>query len=244
MRVFLALPAYNEEAALPGLFEALARELYGAGQEGKIVIVDDGSTDRTPRLIEDWSSRLPLERLRHSENRGLGETVRDALQRAVELASPDDVVVTMDADNSHSPALIPEMVRLLEQGYELVIASRYQPGAAVLGLSRFRHRMSDGARLLFRLAAPIPGVRDYTSGFRAYRASLLQRAWSHYDGRLVTERGFACMAEILLKLRLVGVKACETPMVLRYDRKPGPSKMRVGHTVAKTLRLLLHTRRR
>ena len=200
-RVFIALPAYNEEAALPELLDAVARELYATGLLGTIVIVDDGSTDRTRSVIEEWSSRLPIEMLRHEQNRGLGETMADALRRAVELAAPSDTVVTMDADNTHSPALVRDMLDRMQHGFDLVIASRYQSGAEVRGLGRFRHWMSDGARLLFRLAAPINGVRDYTSGFRSYRAGLLQQAFARYGDRLITERGFACMAEILIKLR-------------------------------------------
>jgi dolichol-phosphate mannosyltransferase len=209
-----------------------------------VVVVDDGSTDGTTRIAQEWSAALSLELLRHWTNRGLGETVRDGLRRAVEMAGAEDVIVTMDADDTHSPSLIPEMIGRLRQGHDVVIPSRYRPGAKVLGLGSFRRLMSQGVRLLFALAAPVPGVRDYTCGYRAYRATVLQRAFEVYGGQLITEPGFACMLELLLKLRRLGVTFCEVPMVLRYDRKKGPSKMRVGRTILTTLRLLLRQRAR
>lgn len=242
MQIFLTLPAYNEAQALPLVLSAFEKELLKPGCEGRVVVVDDGSTDGTLSVIEEWSSRLPIELVRHPSNRGLGETIEDGLRRAAELAAPGDVIVTMDGDNTHSPAQIREMVQRLDQGCDIVIASRYRPGSRVVGLSGFRHLMSYGARVLFQLTYPIRGVRDYTCGFRAYRAAILQQAFQRHGGRLVTERGFACMAEILLRLRSMGARMSEVPMVLRYDQKPGAGKMRVGHTVLKTLMLVARHR--
>lgn len=242
MKIFLALPAYNEEQGLPHLLEAFQREVALPGHPVRVVIVDDGSKDGTRRVIEDWSSRMPIDLVIHRVNRGLGETILHALQRAAELAAPEDVIVTMDADNTHSPALIPQMVRQLEAGSQVVIASRYRRGSAVVGLNAFRHLMSFGARLLFRIVFPLRGVRDYTCGFRAYRAELLQRAFMLYGTSLVTERSFASMAEVLLKLGKMGARMSEVPMVLRYDQKQSASKMRVARTVFNTLRLLARNR--
>jgi len=242
MRVLLVLPAYNEETALPSLFEAVRRELFQSRLGAAVVVVDDGSRDGTSRVIESWSARLPIHLVTHPVNQGLGATIRDGLERAAALAESGDVIVTMDADNTHSPALVRDMLARLEEGFDLVIASRYRPGAAVHGLSCFRNWMSRGARALFQIAAPMAGVRDYTSSFRAYRARLIQQALARYPGRLVTEGGFTCMAEILLKLRPLGVRASEVPLILRYDRKAGASKMKVGPTVARTLGLLVRGR--
>ena len=178
----------------------------------------------------------------HLSNRGLGETIRDALRLASEVASDDDLIVTMDADNTHPPELIPEMIRHIKQGADVVIASRYRPGARVVGLSRFRRSMSLGARLLFGTVFPIEGVRDYTCGFRMYRPSVLRRAFETYGDRLVSERGFACMAEILLKVSRLRVRCSEVPLVLGYNRKKSVSMMRVGRTVMTTLGLMTRLR--
>ena len=109
--------------------------------------------------------------------------------------------------------------RLRDEGYDIVIASRYRAGARVVGLSPIRLLTSYGARVLFQLVLPIRGVRDYTCGFRAYRADVVQRAFQSWGDDFIGERSFACMAEILLKIREMRVRICEVPMVLRYDQK-------------------------
>src|SRR6266851_2529257 len=116
MTIFLTLPAYNEEASLPQLLESFKCQMHSAGYEGRVVVVDDGSTDATSRIVQDWSSVLHIELIRHEVNAGLGKTIRDGLRRAADLAHTDDVIITMDADNTHAPSLIPAMVRCIQQG--------------------------------------------------------------------------------------------------------------------------------
>jgi dolichol-phosphate mannosyltransferase len=233
MKRILVLPAYNEEESLPDLLRAVRETPVDT-----VVVVDDGSVDGTREVLQDWSPRIPLDVVVHRENSGLGATILDGLKRAAELAAPGDVIVTMDSDNSHDPALIDRMVLELEKGVDIVIASRYRSGSKVVGLSVFRIAMSFGARLLFQYFLPTRGVRDYTCGFRAYRASFLKRLLEQYGDSLVTERGFACMAEILLKAGKSSARFSEVPLVLRYDCKKGVSKMRLTRTITRTLQLI------
>ena len=242
MRVFLALPAYNEEEGLPHVLESFRSQLDHFACGGQAVIVDDGSRDGTDRVIREWSDRLPIEFVQHQKNLGLGETIRDVLRRASELARPDDVIVTMDADDTQSPALIPGMVRLIRDGNDVVIASRFRRGSRVVGLSLFRWFMSYAASAVFQLTFRISGVRDYTCGFRAYRACVVKEAFNLHGDSLVSERSFACSAEILLKLSRMNLTVAEVPMILRYDRKHGASKMNVAETVRKTLGLIARIR--
>jgi dolichol-phosphate mannosyltransferase len=205
----------------------------------RIVLVDDGSTDGSYTIAQAWAARLPVDLVVHEVNQGLGRTIHDGLKRAAELAEPNDMIVTMDADNTQPPSLIPQMLEAMEAGSDLVIASRFRPGAKVVGLSALRRALTVVSSLLYRSILPIPGVRDYTCGFRAYRASLLHRAFSTYKGSFITEPGFTCMAEILIKLRALAPVIREVPMILRYDRKKGASKMPVARTVRRSLNLLL-----
>lgn len=235
--VWVVLPAYNEEENLPGLLQ----QLEALGRDDlQVVVVDDGSTDSTAALAQTWAGSLRPQLVRHPRNLGLGRAVDTGLRYVLERASAGDVVVTLDADGSHLPVQIPELVAAVERGADLAIASRYRPGARVQGVPPVRRFLSFGARLLLTTLFPTPGVRDYTCGFRAYRAELLRKAVERYGDRLVESQGFAVMAELLLKLRPLRPTVEEVPIVLRYDLKRGRSKLPPVRTVRQYLRMMLN----
>jgi len=101
---------------------------------------------------------------------------------------------------------------------------------------------SIGAKWMFQALFPIHGVRDYTCGYRAYRADAIREASKKYGDHLITETGFSCMADLLLKLRKLPLEMSEIPLELRYDRRGGASKMRVIRTIRQTLFLMLRRR--
>jgi dolichol-phosphate mannosyltransferase len=240
--VIIVLPAYNEEGNVGGLLKRIDRDLSHDSLPYRVVVVDDGSIDRTAEILADAARLLPVTVFRHERNQGLGAAIRDGLRIATEMAGEDDIIVTMDADETHSPAQIAGMIRRVEAGSDVVTASRFQPGAAVSGLTLHRRLISWAASLLMRVCFPTPGVRDYTCGFRAYRAAALRAASDKFGPALVDQAGFQCMADILLKLRRMDLVFGEVPMVLRYDVKRGVSKMKIGRTAAGTLRMLLKRR--
>lgn len=241
-RVWIMLPAYNEEESLPPLLDGIARAMADAQLPYTVVLVDDGSRDRTLAVAEEHARRMPIEIVRHPVNLGLGAALRDGLTHAAGRAAAEEAVVTLDSDNSHSPGLIPRMVRRLGEGYDVVIASRYRPASRTRGVPALRRLLSWGGGWMFRALFPTRGVRDYTCGFRAYRAGALQEAIAEEGASFFDQDGFQCMVDVLLKLRRRGALFTEVPMVLRYDRKSGASKMRVARTAGNTLVLLARRR--
>jgi dolichol-phosphate mannosyltransferase len=242
-RVMIVLPAFNEEESLPPLLDALHRALDGV-LDYLVVVVDDGSSDNTAMIASNASFRMPVLLVRHDKNAGLAAAIRTGFTVAVREAGPDDVIVTMDADNTQPPGLMPRMLTAISEGHDVVIASRYRTGSRVLGVPLHRNLMSLGARLLFTVSFPIRGVRDYTCGYRAYRAAVIARALADYGDRFVTEKGFSCMVDVLLKLRSQPLVFGEVPMILRYDQKGGASKMKVAKTAVQTLSLIARRRLR
>ncbi len=237
------LPAYNEAPNLPALLgqlQTLTEEAYRL--DLKVIVVDDGSSDDTAGAARRSAASLAIEVLRNETNRGLAETFMRGMTEAARQAGPSDVVVCMDADNSHVPGQILRMVRSIQEGRDVVMASRYQPGAVVRGVPSSRRVLSWGMSVLFRLILPIEGVRDYSCGYRAYRAEFLQKALSIQGEPLLAEDGFACMVGILLHLAKQGAIFGEVPVVLRYDQKVGASKMAVGRTILRTLTVLIRER--
>lgn len=236
MRTFVVLPAYNEEQAIPRLLAKLTPLYTEGGLTGHVIVVDDGSSDGTATIVRNWGKSVEL--ISHSRNMGLGAAIRTGLVYAAEQADEGDAIVTMDADDTHNPGLIPRMVQTLGEGYDVVIASRYQAGSRTLGLSPIRRFLSWGAGLLFRLVLPIRGVRDYTSGFRAYRAAIIKCAIQRWGEQFVDRNDFSSMPRVLLRMRRLGAIAVEVPMILRYDLKPTVSKMRVSRNLQANLRLI------
>jgi dolichol-phosphate mannosyltransferase len=240
--VIVTLPAYNEARTLPTLLERIRESMEENHIEYRVIVVNDGSTDGTADSVDRMCDALPLTRIDHEVNRGLGEAIRTGLLAAIEGANDRDIIVTMDSDNTHTPGLIARMVRRIREGNDVVIASRFQPGAHVRGVPFYRRVLSRSSSLVFRMAFPTPGVRDFTSGYRAYRAAVVKRAFDTYGGEFVAESGFSCMVDILLKLRRIDAIMGEVPLVLRYDMKYGVSKMMVLRTAIDSLQLLVSRR--
>ncbi|MEK7276901.1 MAG: glycosyltransferase family 2 protein, partial [Chloroflexota bacterium] len=229
--ITLILPAYNEAEALPPLLAAIAATRASALPNLSVIVVDDGSKDNSAQVVRDFDQPW-VKLVQHPRNMGLAQAMRTGIAAALEVAPPDGLIACMDADNSHQPHELVIMLEKLNAGLDVVIASRFQPGAKMAGIPPHRQLFSWGVSVLFQVFTPIPGVRDFSCGYRLYRAGALRRAVAVWRDQFITEQGFACMTEILLKLSLLpGLKFGETPMDLRYDRKPGATKMKVGQNI-------------
>ncbi len=236
--VIITLPALNEEFTLPPLLRATQEAMAENQIEYRVVFVDDGSTDGTAKVATEMQQVMPLTLVAHETNRGLGESIRTGLLHALEDADDRDIIVTMDSDNTHTPGLIARMVRGIREGNDVVIASRYRPGAHVKGVPLYRRILSWSASMAFRVLFPTPNVRDFTSGYRAYRAGVLKQAFATYGESFIAQSGFSCMVDVLLKLRHLDAIMSEVPLILRYDLKVGVSKMLVLRTIGDTLKLM------
>lgn len=238
-KLWIGLPAYNEEATIPAFFPRFKEVFPEKAMPYEIVLYNDGCTDRTVERALAWTNELNVEVIGKIENKGLGEGLRCLVNHVAERAGNEDVLFIMDCDDTHHPQQFREMLGVIERGKDVVIASRYRRGARIAGLAPHRQLLSLGAALLFKSLHWCPGVLDYTCGFRGYRVALLKRARAHYGDRLVEERGFACMVELLLKLNRLGAKMGEVPLDLRYDLKQSASKMDVGGNTTRLLRKLV-----
>jgi dolichol-phosphate mannosyltransferase len=239
MTVHIILPAYNEEKNMGPLLEGIHANMKISGLDYKIIVVNDGSMDRTAEIVKSYSVTVPILLAEHAQNRGLAKALETGLGVALESENQEDVVITMDADNTHDPSLIQGMFQKIKAGADVVIASRYLNGSRIQGVSWIRRVLSWGASFLFRLFYPIKGVKDYTCGYRAYRAKLLKQAMEFYKHDLLNQAGFSCTVDLLLKLRPFNPVAQEVPLVLRYNQKRGRSKMRIGRTVLGLLLLIM-----
>ena len=235
----MVLPAYNEAEGIGQLIEQIKQSLSPIDHH--TVVVDDGSQDGTGAIVQGLAARWPVSLVPHEINRGAGQAIATGIQYACDRYQPEDLVVTMDADNTQNPDLILKMLEAATSGADIVIASRFVPGGGQTGVPWHRSILSHGARVVFRLLFPM-AIQDYTSFYRLYRVRLLQQAIQRYRPFLEA-RGFAAVLELLLKLRPLHPVIVQVPLFLRYDLKAGESKMKIVKTLTEYGRLLIRVKR-
>ncbi len=231
IRVFL--PAYNEEVALERLVKKFDAEFKSTGTAYDITVLDDGSIDKTADVARRLGQSYPVKLLRHPANQGLGQTMSDGLSHLAQISADNDIVVTMDCDDTHDPKYLSSAFTKLQEGFDMVILSRYQTGGGEEGLSRTRSVLSRGAGLFLKLFFPIKGVWEYSCGYRVFRASSLKKAIQAFGKDFVRfgHMGFVVTPEILIKFNMLGFRIAEVPFILNYDRKPGKSTNRPLRTI-------------
>ncbi|MCS7047178.1 MAG: polyprenol monophosphomannose synthase [Gemmataceae bacterium] len=218
-RVLVALATYNERDNLAALLRAIRRAVPGAD----VLVVDDASPDGTGRLADELAaadSRLHV--VHRSGKLGLGSALLLAMRRA--LAHDYDYVVTLDADFSHHPRFLPNLLAGMNN-HDVMIGSRYVHGGGIIGWPWSRHLLSRAVNLLCRLLLGMP-VRDASGGFRCYRVALLRRVALD---RLIS-CGYSFQEELLYHLWRAGARLGEAP-ILFENRRRGSSKVDVREAV-------------
>ncbi len=228
LKVVIVVPTYNEIDNLPVLFDRLSE--LGI-PELLLLVVDDNSPDGTGELADRLAAENPgrVEVLHRAVKSGLGKAYVDGLGRALELGA--DLIVQMDADLSHPPACVPEMLARL-RGIDVVTASRYAPGGGVdpdwsLGRKLISRLGSLGIRYVLGLR-----VRDATSGFKAYR----RRALETIGLDSLKLAGFGFQSEVAYRCENAGLRVTEYPYVF-MERGKGKSKMSLGIVIEAFARL-------
>ncbi len=240
----VVLPSYNEEVALSRLFPQFEQLNELLEEELHLLVVDDGSRDKTPVVAREWRGSVPVSLIQFTQNRGYGAALEAGVRESAEHLGAGDLIATMDADDTHPPSYLESMLAAIDtRNLDVVIASRYSPGAKEEGVSWERRLLSRGASFVYRWAFHLPEVRDYSCGYRLFKAELIQRSLQQ-RGDLGLGSGFYATGELLLRLREQTSAFGEVPFELHYERKPTASKMPKAATVLGTLRFLWRVRSR
>lgn len=213
-RVWVILPTYNEAENLEPLVEAVRERLPDSR---RVLIVDDNSPDGTGEIADRLASEHDdVAVLHRSVKEGLGPAYIAGFRAA--LAGGAEVVIEMDADFSHDPAYLPQLLRAAGEA-DLVIGSRYVPGGGVTEWGPVRRFISRGGSAYARAALGI-GVRDLTGGFKCLRRRVLEGI----DLDSIDSLGYAFQVEVTYRAIEAGFRVVEIPIVFR-DRQQGNSKM-------------------
>ncbi len=201
-RATVVVPTFNEAENLP----VLVRRIINAVPDVEVLVVDDASADGTAAVARDLAHSFPVRVVERRGERGLSTAVLRGFAE-----SRTDVVAVLDADLSHPPEMLPELLRALEEGADVAVGSRYVPGGDIDHWPLVRRLTSRAGTLLAR---PLTSVRDPMAGCFCLRRSLLR-------GVDLKPRGFKILLEILARVR--PARVVEVPIHFE-DRAAGASK--------------------
>ncbi|MCS7232063.1 MAG: glycosyltransferase [Elusimicrobiota bacterium] len=237
---YIVLLAYNESKNIKELLQTIRDVLTKNDIISKIVVVDDGSEDDTLEILKllkkDFDNLVILS---HYKNLGVAAAFRTGLTYVSKVAVDTDNIITMECDMTNDPCLLPEIVKQLQKGYDIVVASRNIKGGGYLGFPLKRFIISKIANLLFSLLFPTKGMTDYTIFYRGYKAKLIKNLVDKYGEDFITTEGFSSNFEIFLRCRKWTDKICSIPLVYRYYLKKSKSKMRILKNLIEYIFLIL-----
>lgn len=212
--VTILAPAYNEELVIEQFVNQIELSLDTFVKQWELLIINDGSSDKTKIIVESLTNKYKnLRLINHEYNKGIGKALETGFKDA-----KGDIIITMDADCSHSPNIIKELVENINNGYDVVIASRYVKGGGMHEVPLWRQYISKCGNICFRAITHIH-IKDTTTGYRAYSKKVI----GNLDD---LPNGFEVQLEILNRLKNYNIK--EIPLVLT-NRAAGQSKMNYIH---------------
>ena len=234
--VYFLLPVFNEAENLPLLHSSIAASL--PDHKKRFVFVDDGSSDGTAGVVNSLFLKEDHVILGDGRNHGPGFAFNTGFEWIIGNSSgPDDLIVTLESDNTSDPELLPKLISISSMGYDLVLASVYAQGGGFDKTSFLRKFISFFANILLRFIFDIK-VLTLSSFYRVYSISLIKKIKEKH-GVIISEQGFISMIEILIKAVRLDATVIEVPMKLFSKRRKGKSKMKVLKEFSSYLRFFL-----
>jgi dolichol-phosphate mannosyltransferase len=220
----IILPTYNERDNLPIITQLIHDTFADAKLNYEIVVVDDNSPDLTLEVAQSLQSIFGKDHIKivsRAAKLGLGSAYSAGLK-----ASSGKRIILMDADLSHHPKFIPEMIAVMEtKKVDIVSGTRYRKGGGVAGWDTYRKLTSCGANFLAKFLLATGGASDLTGSFRLYERAALEQILP-----TIRQKGYAFQMEIVVRAHKSGMKIGEVPITF-VDRIYGESKLGANEIV-------------
>jgi glycosyltransferase involved in cell wall biosynthesis len=227
--IYICIPSYNEAPTIGLLLWKVRQVFAGFPREYQLLVLDDASDDGTPEVLERYTRVLPLTVTRHRDRVGYAGTIEELLRQAVDRTDRPkrDAAVLMHADFAHGPHFIPDLVRRIESGADIVIAEARLEGEP----SRTRRMVRRIAPMLLRGVVSVPGVSDVVSGFAIFRLVSLRNAFRSGPAPLLSSQGWAANAELYDRAARYARRVETIATVERRDLRQRPSRVGTWDTV-------------
>lgn len=213
--ISIVIPTYNERENIRVLMPRIIAIFEENGFSGEIIVVDDGSEDGTAEEVETFTKNYGNIRLiQRGKKMGLGSAYKTGFK-----ASKGDIIFEMDADLSHDPLEIPNFIKKIEKGDDLVIGSRYIKEGDIKNWSYRRILISKSANYMANRLLKLD-INDATSGYRAYKKNILNKM----DMDEIKSDGYAFQVEMVYFTRKNGFRIAEIPIIFT-ERRSGLSKL-------------------
>lgn len=237
--IYFLIPVLNEEENVESLISSLDSISKEMKEDYQILFVNDGSDDRTPQIIREKMEIFSVDMLDNAVNEGPGASFEKGFKHFIEIGNKKDIVITIEGDNTGDLSILPKMLSEIRSGKDFALASCYAKGGKLKNLSFERKFFSKAANFLCMILFQVPGARTYSSFYRAFSYHAISQVYSKFDHPVITEKGFVCMVEFLLKLHKAGFTFAEVPATLFFDKRRGASKLKVKTTIQSYLRLFI-----
>lgn len=238
----------NEEKNLPKVFTDLFCELKDLGEKFEVIMCVDGTFDGSSRVIAEFQKSYKIIVLPKKNQRGLGLAYKrlflEVIKNHSDDAIGDDLLITLDADNTHNPKQLREMLKhFRKNSLDLLVASRFCGNSVMSDFPIHRQLISKSTSLLLQnifAAKKISGkkLQDYSSGYRIYSVKKLKKLFAKEKDNFITEPEFTYTCELLIKLARLDSRLDEIPIFYDYGKKIGKSKLRVGRNFWRLLVML------
>ena len=242
-KVFL-VPVYNEEDNISQLLKSISKFAKDRSWDFCVYIVDDGSTDKTLEVANRHKDFIPLNIFALEKNMGPGAAFKKGFKEILSGENENALIITLEADSTGDLDILETMTEKAEAGTFLVLASCYAKGGGVEGASFFRKAMSLAANVFIGFISKRSDIRTYSSFYRVYKYSAIDRLYKLYGEEFMEETGFACATELFMKLARLKGSIEEVPMKLNCKRRVGKSRMKIMPTVLAYLRIFYRSIRR
>lgn len=238
--LYLIAPIYNEALNIPLLinsFKLLDEEL-GKTYTTNFILIDDGSIDNSTPIARELVTSLPFTILTHEINKGPGAAFATVFSYLATKIKDEDLVITMEGDNTSDITLIKKILTRAEEGFDVVLASPYMYGGGFVETSLLRRLLSSGANLIVKDLLDLKGLLTVSSFFRLYKGSILLKMQKIFGLEIIERVGFESMVEMTMKLVMIDATISEVAMKLDSSKRKGKSKMKIVKTILGYLALL------